>query len=140
LRWTYVTNGHGPVELDRTNGEALPLDGQSIRLRGEAYDKGLGVHGPSLIRYRLGRACSRFSADVGIDDDQGGRGSAQFEVWGDGELLFQSGTLTGTSPVREVSVDVSDRRELRLFVGVGGDDFANDHAVWAGARLECDTP
>jgi alpha-galactosidase len=140
LRWTYATNGFGPVELDRTNGEALALDGQAMRLRGQAYDKGLGVHGSSLIRYRLGGACSRFSADIGVDDDVGGRGSAQFEVWGDGELLFQSGTLTGTSPVREVSVDVSDKRELRLFVGVGGDDFANDHVVWAGARLECDQP
>jgi alpha-galactosidase len=139
LRWTYATNGFGPVELDRTNGEAPALDGQPIRLRGAAYDKGLGVHGPSLIRYRLARGCSRFLADVGVDDDQGGRGSAQFEVWGDGERLFQSGTLTGTSPVREVSVDVSDRRELRLFVGIGGDDYGNDHAVWAGARLDCDT-
>jgi alpha-galactosidase len=139
LRWTYATNGFGPVELDRTNGEAPALDGQGIRLRGQAYEQGLGVHGSSLIRYRLGRACSRFSADVGIDDDQAGRGSVQFEVWADGERLFQTGTLTGTSPVREVSVDVSDKRELRLFVGIGGDDFASDHAVWAGARLECDT-
>jgi alpha-galactosidase len=139
LRWTYATNGFGPAEIDRTNGEALALDGRGIRLRGLAYDRGLGVHGPSLIRYRLAGACSRFSADIGIDDDQGGRGSAQFEVWADGERLYQSGTLTGSSPVRVVNVDVSDRRELRLFVGIGGDDYASDHAVWAGARLECDT-
>ena len=61
LRWTYATNGFGPVELDRTNGEDAALDGAPIRLRGAAYDKGLGVHGPSLLRYRLGRACSRFA-------------------------------------------------------------------------------
>ncbi len=139
LRWTYVTNGFGPVELDSTNGEAEALDGQPIRLRGAAYDKGLGVHGPSLIRYRLGRACSRFEAEVGIDDDQGGQGSAQFEVWADGERLFQSGVLTGASPPRTVSIDVSNRRELRLFVGIGGNTNALDHAVWAGARLECDS-
>jgi alpha-galactosidase len=138
LRFTYATNGFGPVELDTTNGEAAALDGQPIRLRGAAYDKGLGVHGPSLIRYRLGRRCSRFDADVGIDDDQGGRGSAQFEVWADGERLYPSGVLTGASPARSVSVDVSNRRELRLFVGIGGDTDALDHAVWAGARLECE--
>ena len=138
LRWTYAMNGFGPVELDTTNGEAEALDGQPIRLRGAAYDKGLGVHGPSLIRYRLGRACSRFAADVGIDDDQGGQGSAQFEVWADGERLFQSGALTGASPPRSVNIDVSNRRELRLFVGIGGDQNVLDHAVWAGARLECD--
>jgi len=138
LRWTYVTNGFGPVELDTTNGEAAALDGQPIRLRGAAFDKGLGVHGPSLIRYRLGRACSLFAAEVGIDDDQGGQGSAQFEVWADGKRLYQSGVLTGASPPRTVNVDVTNTRELRLFVGIGGDTNALDHAVWAGARLECE--
>jgi alpha-galactosidase len=137
LKWTYATNGWGPVELDTTNGETPELDGHPIRLRGAAYEKGLGVHGPSLIRYRLGQACSRFIADVGIDDDQGGHGSAQFEIWADGELLFESGTLTGTSPVSTVSVDVSGRRDLRLFVGRGGDGHELDHGVWAGAVLEC---
>ncbi|HEX6764758.1 MAG TPA: NPCBM/NEW2 domain-containing protein [Polyangiaceae bacterium] len=138
LHFTYATNGFGPVELDRTNGEDAALDGNPIRLRGAAYDKGLGVHGPSLLRYRLGQRCSRFAADVGVDDDQAGMGSVQFEVWADGERLFQSGVLTGTSPTRGLSIDVRGRRELRLFVGTGGDTDAHDHAVWAGARLECD--
>ena len=90
------------------------------------------------VRFRLGRGCSRFLAQVGIDDDQGGQGSAQFEVWADGDRLFQSGVLTGASPPKEVNLDVSNRRDLRLFVGIGGDTYALDHAVWAGARLECD--
>lgn len=138
LRWTYATNGYGPVELDTTNGEDEPLDGAPIRLRGAAYDRGLGVHGPSLVRYRLGRACSRFIADIGVDDDVDGRGSVQFEVWADGERLFQSGVVTGTSPALTVDIDVTGRRELRLFVSIGGDDDGLDHAVWAGATLECD--
>ncbi len=138
LPWTYVTNGFGPVELDRTNGEDEPLDGAPIRLRGAAYEKGLGVHAPSLIRYRLGQKCSRFAADVGIDDDVDGKGSVQFEVWADGERLFQSGRVTGTSPTQSVDVDIRGRRELRLFVGMGGDNFTLDHSLWAGATLECD--
>lgn len=138
VSWTYATNGFGPVEVDTTNGEAAALDGAPIRLRGAAYDKGLGVHGPSLVRYRLGQRCSRFFADVGIDDDQDGKGSAQFEVWADGERLFSSGLLTGTSPIVAAKVDVSGRRDLRLFVSTGGDTYSFDHAVWAGARLECD--
>jgi alpha-galactosidase len=138
LGWTYATNGHGPVELDQTNGEDQPLDGAPIRLRGAAYEKGLGAHAPSLIRYRLGKACSRFIADVGIDDDQDGQGSVHFEVWADGERLLQSGLLTGTSPAYRIDLDVRGRRELRLFVGIGGDSYVLDHAVWAGALLECD--
>jgi alpha-galactosidase len=137
LGWTYATNGFGPVELDQTNGESEANDGQPIRLRGGGYPKGLGVHAPSLLRFRLGQACTRFLADVGIDDDVDGQGSVEFEVWADGELLFPSGLLTGTSPVRPVNVDVTGKSELRLFVGIGGDAYGFDHAVWAGARLEC---
>jgi alpha-galactosidase len=143
MRPTYVTSGWGPIELDRTNGEAAAGDGNAIRLRGAAYEKGLGVHAPSLLRYRLGQACSRFVADVGIDDDQNGSGSVQFEVWADGKRLLKSGRLLGDSPALRVSVDVTGRRELRLFVGKGGmigDVFDLDHAVWAGARLECAVP
>ncbi len=138
LRPSYATNGFGPFELDQTNGEDSALDGAPIRLRGAAYDKGLGVHAPSLLRYRLGRACTRFEADVGIDDDQQGQGSVEFEVWADGERLFRSGVLTGSSPVRTVNLDLTGRRDLRLFVGTGGDTNGKDHGVWAGARLDCD--
>ncbi len=138
IGWTYETNGFGPVELDRTNGEAAALDGLPIRLRGAAYDKGLGVHAPSLLRYRLGQRCSRFVADVGVDDDVAGQGTVQFEVWADGERLFHSGILTGTSPTQTVDVDLTNRRELRLFVGIGGDDHTLDHATWAGALVDCE--
>lgn len=140
LPYSYVTNGWGPIELDRSNGEEAALDGQPIRLRGAAYEKGLGVHAPSLIRYRLGQACTRFVADVGVDDEQAGAGSVEFEIWADGERLFRSGVLTGSSPARRVNVDVTGKRELRLFVGVGGDTYAYDHSLWAGARLECGVP
>jgi alpha-galactosidase len=90
-----------------------------------------------LIRYRLGRACTRFTADVGIDDESAGRGTAQFDVWADGSKLFESGVLTGSTPPRRVDVDLTGKRDLRLFVGVGGDNYEFDHADWAGARLTC---
>lgn len=138
IPWSYAVNGHGPPELDTSNGENAPGDGLPLRLRGAAHDKGLGVHGPSLVRYRLGQACSRFTADVGIDDETAGKGSASFHVFADGLELFDSGLMTGATPPKRVNVDLTGRRDLRLFVGVGGDDFQFDHGNWAGARLSCD--
>jgi alpha-galactosidase len=140
LPWTYAVSGYGPVERDTSNGEELPADGRGMRLRGRAYDKGIGVHGPSLIRYRLGKACSDFVADVGIDDETGGEGKVQFEVWADGIKLYESGVVTGTTPPARVNVDVRGKRDLRLFVGLGGGDFHSNHADWADARLFCDAP
>lgn len=139
LGWTYAVSGYGPIELDTSNGENALGDGSPMRLRGGAYDKGLGAHAPSLIRYRLGQRCSRFVSDIGIDDETEGLGNVSFEVWADGTKLFDSGIMTGTTPARRVDLDVTGRRELRLFVNVGGDDFHYDHVDWAGARLVCNS-
>jgi alpha-galactosidase len=136
--WTYAVSGFGPIELDTSNGEEPAGDGVTLSMRGAAYDKGIGTHAPSLIRYRLGRACRRFTADVGIDDETSGRGSVQFEVWADGVRLFDSGRMTGTSPPKRVDVNLTGRRELRLFVGIAGDAYGFDHADWANALLTCD--
>jgi alpha-galactosidase len=139
LAWTYAVSGFGPIELDRSNGELAAGDGVPMRLRGGAYEKGVGAHAPSLIRYRLGQRCSRFVSDIGIDDETTGLGNVRFEVWADGSRLFDSGIITGQTPVRRVELDVTGRRELRLFVSVGEDDFNHDHVNWAGARLVCET-
>ena len=69
-----------------------------MQIGDQAYQRGLGVHAPSLLRFRLAGACTHFSAKIGVDDEVGSLGSVVFQVWSDGEKLFDSGTLTGTSP------------------------------------------
>jgi alpha-galactosidase len=139
LAWTYVANGWGPAERDMSNGEKLAGDGVPISLRGTTYAKGLGVHPPSLVRFRLGKVCTRFSADIGIDDEVKGNGSAEFEVWADGKMLYDSGPapLTGSSPVKRVDIDVTGKSELRLFVNPAQDDINLDHSDWADAMVHC---
>ena len=66
-----MTNGWGPVEKDRSNGEAGASDGGTITLNGVTYAKGLGAHAASDIRYALNGACSVFTAAVGVDDEMG---------------------------------------------------------------------
>lgn len=136
--WTYESNGYGPAERNMANGERAPGDGQPLRMRGRVYQKGLGVHPPSLLRFRLGGVCSRFTAEVGIDDEKGSGGSAVFQVWSDGEKIFDSGVMTSATPPRPVDLSVAGRLDLRLFVGTADDGFINDHADWAEARLICD--
>jgi alpha-galactosidase len=133
---TYAANGFGPVERDQELGDKAAGDGQALMLGGIRYAKGLGTNSPALVRYRLGKACQTFSADIGIDDLTGGSGSAVFQVWADGEKLFDSGVMLGTTPPRHIDIDVSARNEIRLFVGQV-EDYGMDHADWADARLVC---
>jgi alpha-galactosidase len=137
--FTYATNGYGPVERNMSNGELELGDGHPLSMRGRVYQDGLGAHAPSLIRFRLGGQCSRFTAEVGVDDEEVGLGSVVFQVWSDGVKLFDSGQMTGTTPPRQVDVNLENRMDLRLFVGIAEDDDHHDHADWAEARLTCAT-
>ena len=134
LNPTSSTNGWGPVEKDRSNGEANLGDGRRITIGGVGYDKGLGVHSDSQISYALNGA-TRFQAVLGVDDEVGNSGSVQFQVFGDGTKLYDSGTVRGTDSGQSVVVDVSGRSTLTLKVLNGGDDYALDHADWADAKL-----
>jgi len=136
LPTSYAANGFGPVERDQELGDKAANDGQPLMLGGKRYAKGLGTNSPALVRYRLGKACQTFSADIGIDDLTGDSGSATFQVWADGEKLFDSGPVLGSTPPRHIEIDVSGRGEMRLFVGQI-EDYGMDHADWADAHLVC---
>lgn len=129
------TNGWGPVEKDKSNGEFAAGDGRAIQLNGVTYAKGLGVHANSEITYDLGGQYDRFISDVGVDDEVGTGGSVIFQVWADGVKLFDSGLMAGPSDTKRVDVDVSNKLRLKLVCLTGGDDGTYDHASWADAKL-----
>ncbi len=131
-----ATNGWGPVELDRSNGEDASGDGRALTLAGQAYTKGLGAHARSVITYDLAADCSRFQADIGVDDEIDAGGSVTFEVLGDGTRLHLSPVMTAASATGHLDLPVTGVRQLQL-VADGGADITRDHADWAGARVTC---
>jgi uncharacterized protein (DUF1800 family) len=136
INWLTATNGWGPVELDKSNGENLPGDGRTMSLNGLRYSDGLGVHPNSTITYMLADRYDIFKATIGIDDEVEDKGSAVFEVWLDGVMKYRSPKLTGAMPGLAIEVPVENVREMKLVVTDGGDGMAYDHANWAQARLE----
>jgi glucose/arabinose dehydrogenase/endonuclease YncB( thermonuclease family) len=137
LAWTSATNGWGPVERDKSNGEQAAGDGGPITIAGTVYPKGLGVHAASDIRYNLAGSCSTFTASVGIDSEVGPNGSVIFTVLGDGATLYTSPILRGGSPAQAVNVSVAGKNELALQVSDAGDGNGSDHADWANALVSC---
>jgi hypothetical protein len=127
------TNGFGPVERDRSNGEAGAGDGHPITLRGTVFPKGVGMHAPAEVTVWLGGGCSSLAAQVGIDDEVTSSGSVDFQVLGDGRALASSGVVRSADPARPVTADVSGVRILTLRATDGGDGKNFDHADWADA-------
>ncbi|MBB5234091.1 NPCBM/NEW2 domain-containing protein [Deinococcus budaensis] len=134
--WTAASNGWGPIERDRSNGERSPGDGRPLRIGGETFERGFGVHAGSSMTFDLGGQCSTFTASVGVDDEVGSRGSVVFQVWnGTATKLFESGVMRGSDPPRSLSVPVEGVTDLRLVVTDAGDGLNYDHADWAGAMV-----
>jgi hypothetical protein len=130
---TSATTGYGTIQKDKS------INGNAITLRGTVYAKGIGTHAVSTIVFALGGKYTTFISDVGVDDEvtaQGGTGSVDFQVIGDGKVLFDSGVLTNASPIVNISVSVVGVQTLTLVAtnGVAG-SINYDHADWAGARV-----
>lgn len=137
LPWLTAANGWGPVERNTSVGERDAGDGRPISIGGTGFAKGLGVHAPSEVSFYTGGRCSAFTAQVGIDDESGDRGSVGFEVWADGKQVAASPAVTGADAPKAVSAPVTGAQTVRLVVTDGGDGIDYDHADWADAKFQC---
>ena len=132
LTWSSAIAGFGTVQKDTT------INGNPIKLNGVTHTKGLGTHAASTIVYQLNGQYDSFISDVGVDDEENGKGtgSVDFQVIGDGKVLFDSGVLNNGNPAMSISISVAGVQQLTLQAtnGIPGSiDF--DHADWAGAYL-----
>ncbi|MEI8411535.1 MULTISPECIES: NPCBM/NEW2 domain-containing protein [unclassified Kribbella] len=133
--WISATSGWMSPTVDESVGGGSP-----ISLVGTTYPTGIGVASPSTVRYYLGKACTRLTGTVGIDDavrnvgPEGG--TATFQVIGDGKVLYDSGVVDRDHP-KAVDVDLTGVRVLDLFVGDAGDGGYNDRADWAAPTATC---
>ncbi|MGY6018926.1 NPCBM/NEW2 domain-containing protein [Streptomyces spinosirectus] len=137
LPWLSATNGYGPVERNTSNGESAAGDGHPLTIGGVVYGKGLGVHAESAVEYYTGKECEKVTADVGVDDEKGAKGTVAFEIWADGTKVASTGVLTNAMPAQPLTADVTGAQVVRLVVTDGGDGIDSDHADWADAQLTC---
>ena len=137
----FAANGYGPFETNMSNGGNQANDGKALTLNGVVYQKGLGVHANSELRYSLlntrGAVCATFTASVGVDDEVGSLGSVRFKVFVDNILKFNSGVLTGNSATQSLAVDIQGGGTLRLVVDGGPDGISSDHADWVNPTIHC---
>ena len=134
---TSATNGWGPFERDRSNGEKGAADGGPITLGGVTYAKGLGTHAASDIRIQPRRDLHVASPpQIGVDDEVGANGSVIFSVVGDGTTRFTSPALTGASATVSINVPITRRQRAAAGRRGGRRRRRYDHADWADARLD----
>ena len=129
-----VIQGYGKA------GAGKSVDGNPLGIGGRSFKHGIGTHANGDWFIDLGGEAVQFTAWVGIDDERTGRGSAEFRVFGDGKLLYESGVTKGGEPAKRVDVDLAGVKRLRLNVRDAGDGIEHDHADWADAQIETAGP
>lgn len=120
----------GSVAFDRSFGNYYGFPVLSIVHH--LYPQGIATVAPASVTYSLsnytGRATT-FVADLGIDMDSYGLGSATFQVWADGEKLLERGPVTAASEPETVMVDLTGRQTVQLVT------LGSGRADWADARI-----
>lgn len=132
LDLTLADQGWGDPKRD------LSVGGKTLSVGGKQFDSGWGTHAASLLHVQLNGA-KRFNAQVGADDEEGGKGSVIFSLENEGKLLWTSGLCKGGEAPRPVDIDVSKVQFLTLRVTNGGDNADNDHADWLDAQFQTES-
>jgi alpha-galactosidase len=112
------------------------VEGRALSIGGKAFDHGIGTHANSTFHIELDGKATHFSAWVGVDGETGKKGSIVFHVEADNKEVWNSGVLHGGDSPKEVSLDLSGVKSLRLSVTAAGDVIDFDHADWADAKVE----
>lgn len=112
--------------------------GDTLRINGKKFDRGLGAQSPCVLAFLLNRHATRFLALVGADDLGNKDISLHFYVLGDGKILFEkAGMKIGDDPVK-IDVDLTDIKQLGLLVidTVGGINNKRTYCNWIDAQIE----
>ncbi len=131
----------GDMDIARmSSGWGRPLvdqsvTGKALSIAGRTFAHGVGTHADSMLYVDLDGKVERFRATVGVDDATNGRGTIVFRVYGNGESLFNSGTMKGSQEAKAVDIPLAGVRQLLLLVGSAGDGIGFDHANWCDAEF-----
>ena len=110
--------------------------GEPLRLDGQEYPKGLGMHSQSIVSYDLNGKFQTFRATAGVDDAAQTGGSVVFAVEVDGKPVFQSEPQTAKQPALQLPpIPLAGAKRLTLRVEFGEFGDVLDYADWCDAVL-----
>lgn len=127
LPWRSATTGHAQVRRNRS------VDDKPLTVAGKVYEHGIGTHAPSEIVYDLGGRFSGLAALVGIDDEAIDEADVSFQVFGDGQKLFDSGSMR-RGAIKPLAVPLTGVKELKLVVDANNNP-SWDHSDWIAPQL-----
>ncbi|MBP7800903.1 MAG: NPCBM/NEW2 domain-containing protein [Saprospiraceae bacterium] len=109
--------------------------GDSIKIGGHYFKRGIGVQSTSVISFLLNGHAASFSAMVGVDDKANSELHYNFYVIGDRKILFESKNRIAGSAPEPVSVDLTGINRLGLLVTISESTTSRSYTNWAMAKF-----
>jgi len=73
---------------------------RSVRMNDLQFENGLKFKGNSRVDFELNGDWQQFRAEVGLDDSGSNDGTVRFQVWGNGRLLWDSGSISSHAIIK----------------------------------------
>jgi len=124
------------VGWQRPTYNAVPNRERLLAIDGDFFASGVYAHAPAKHAYRLNRKWDLLIGRCGVQD--GNPGKVDFEIIGDGRLLWESRRI-GAGQGGRYEIDVSNINELSLVVNEGSEGNNGDWGVWIEPVLSRDT-
>ncbi|MDR2579692.1 MAG: NPCBM/NEW2 domain-containing protein [Fibromonadaceae bacterium] len=121
--WLGVPTEHrqdwGQLQIDKS------VTGKPLTIAKKRYRKGIGTHANGMLRYDLSGKYERLTAVLGLDEDEFCSNGAQVKIFGDGNLLADTGRLAQGA---EYLLDISLSGVSQLVFEIDGlGDISCDH-------------
>lgn len=110
--------------------------GDTIRLGGKTYERGVGVQSLSVLSMSLNGNARHFSAVVGPDDQANKEVRYSFYILGDRKILFESGEMKVGDQPKKVEVSLTGIKRVGLLVTIKGEEKGRTYSNWADAKFE----
>ena len=141
-RWEWLSN-HRPISFEHTPMLSLDWDysrdrnvlGRPIRVAGEMFEHGVGVHSRSSLIYDLKGAYREFVTRFGIDDDSGALADVSVLILVDGMRRFDQVNVRPGELHGPVRLDVTRANRIELIVDFGDNGDVQDRFNWVEPAL-----
>lgn len=141
-RWTRLA-GMEPASFEHTPLISLTWDyklnrnalGAAMRVAGESFGEGIGVHSRSRLTYELNADYREFVTSFGIDDDSGPHADVTVRVLVDGVQKLEQTAIKRGKLFGPIRVPVTGAKELELLVDYGANGDLQDRLDWIEPAL-----
>lgn len=127
------TTGWGEIKRDKS------CDGKSMKIGKKFFDKGIGVHAPSSLKYDLRKGSwGRLTGYAGVSsylNPANNYASCQMKIVADGKEIFQTGKLKAKDEPVYFDLDLTGVKSLEFITGNAGDGMTGDHGNWGEVKL-----